>query len=149
MLPRSYYGFEACSERGVSMPTLYRGNHLVIQYQHASGYVRVVRTETPFESITDVAAALDACRAALADLDLALHGILFDWRRSPISTDPNLHKALAERMDALADAFDRRAILLATPVGTMQASRVGRAMGNQKMQVFNDEDAAVKYVTYP
>ena len=131
------------------MPTLYRGNHLTIQHQHASGYVRVIRTETPFESITEVVAALDACRAALAGVDVAHHGILFDWRRSPISTDPTLHKALAERMDALGEAFDRRAILLATPVGTMQASRVGRAMGNQKMLVFNDEDAAVKYVTYP
>jgi hypothetical protein len=131
------------------MPTLHRGTHLVIQHQHASGYVRVVRTETPFESITEVVAALDACGAALADVDVAHQGILFDWRRSPISTDPNLHKALAARMDALAETFDRRAILLATPVGAMQASRVGRVMGNQKMLVFNDEEAAVKYVTYP
>jgi hypothetical protein len=131
------------------MPTLYRGTHLVIQHHHASGYVRVVRSEAPFESITEVVVALDACRGALTDVDVAHHGILFDWRRSPISTDPNLHKALAERMDSLAEAFDRRAILLATPVGTMQAARVGRAMGNQKMLVFNDEDDAVKYVTYP
>lgn len=129
------------------MPTLYRGTHLVVQHHHASGYVRVVRSDTPFESVSEVAAALDACRAALAEVDIAHHGVLFDWRRSPISTDPTLHKALAERMDALGEAFDRRAILLATPIGTMQASRVGRAMGNQKMQVFNDEEAAVQYVT--
>jgi len=131
------------------MPTLYRGTHLVIQHHHASGYVRVVRSEAPFESIAEVFAALDACRATLAQLDVAHHGILFDWRKSPISTDPSLHRALAERMDALAELFARRAILLATPVGAMQASRVGRAMGNQKMLVFNDEGEAVKYVTYP
>jgi hypothetical protein len=31
----------------------------------------------------------------------------------------------------------------------MQAARVGRTMGNQKMLVFNDEGQAVRYVTYP
>jgi hypothetical protein len=131
------------------MPTLHRNSHLSVQHHRASGYVRVVRSEEPFESATEVSAALDACRAALEGIDAAHHGILFDWRKSPISTDPNLHKALAAHMDALAEPFARRAILLATPVGTMQAARVGRSMGNQKMLVFNDEGAAVEFVTHP
>jgi len=131
------------------MPTLYRGDHLSVQHHHASGYVRVVRSEAPFASSGDVCAALDACRLALATVDAGHHGILFDWRRSPISTDPNIHKALAEQMDGLAGRFARRAILLATSVGTMQAARVGRSMGNQKMLVFDDEHAALEYVTYP
>jgi len=131
------------------MPTLHRSNHFLIQHHHASGYVLVVRSEATFDSVAQVASALDACRAALHGVDSAHHGILFDWRRSPISTDPNLHKALAERMDALGERFARRAILLATTVGTMQAARVGRTMGNQKMLVFDDEAAAIEYVTYP
>ncbi len=109
----------------------------------------IVRSEATFDSVAQVASTLDACRAALRDVDCAHQGILFDWRRSPISTDPNLHKALAERMDALGERFARRAILLATSVGTMQAARVGRTMGNQKMLVFDDEAAAIEYVTYP
>lgn len=131
------------------MPTLHRSIHLLVQHQHASGYVLVVRSEKPFETVAEVVATLGACRTALAGVDAAHQGILFDWRKSPISTDPNLHKALAERMDELAEPFGRRAILLATNVGTMQAARVGRTMGNQKMLVFNDEGAAVTYVTYP
>lgn len=131
------------------MPTLHRGNHLLVQHHHASGYVVVVRSDAAFESIADVNDALDACSTALAGVDVGRHGLLFDWRRSPISTDPNLHKALAERMDALGERFARRAILLATRVGTMQAARVGRTMGNQKMLVFDDEAAAIEYVTYP
>jgi hypothetical protein len=131
------------------MPTLHRSPHLVLQHHHASGYVLVVRSEAPFESVTEVVSTLGACRASVAGVDTAHHGILFDWRKSPISTDSNLHKALAEHMDALAEPFVRRAILLATSVGTMQAARVGRTMGNQKMLVFNDEGSAIKYVTYP
>jgi len=121
----------------------------LVQHHHASGYLLVVRTEAPFESVAQVVSALDACADSLEGVDFAHHGILFDWRRSPISTDPNIHKALAERMDAVGERFARRAILLATSVGTMQASRVGRTMGNQKMLVFNDEGAAVEYVQYP
>jgi len=131
------------------MPTLHRGTHLSVQHHHASGYVVVARSDATFDSVPDVIAALEACRVSLAGVDAAHHGILFDWRRSPISTDPNLHKALAERMDALGERFARRAILLATSVGTMQAARVGRTMGNKKMEVFDDEAAAIEYVTYP
>jgi hypothetical protein len=131
------------------MPTIHRGNHLSIQHHHASGYVRVVRSDAAFTSAAEVVAVFDACRAALAGVHAGQHGILFDWRKSPISHDPSIHKALVEQVDAAGEGFARRAILLATPVGTMQASRVGRAMGNQKMLVFNDEHAAVEYVTYP
>jgi len=131
------------------MPTLHRSSHFLVQHHHASHYVLVVRSEAPFESVAEVVSTLGACRTALASIDTTHHGILFDWRKSPISTDPNLHKTLAEHMDALAERFVRPAILLATSVGTMQAARVGRTMGNQKMLVFNDEAAAVTYVTYP
>jgi hypothetical protein len=130
------------------MPTLLRSNHLLVQHFQASGYVLVVRSPALFESTAEVIAAFDECRAASAGVDAARHGILFDWRKSPISTDPALHKALAEKMDLLAEPFARRAILLATPVGTMQAARVGRSMGNQKMLVFNHEGAAVEFVTH-
>jgi hypothetical protein len=130
------------------MPTLYRINHLSIQHFQASSYVLVVRSPAPFESAGEVIAVFDECRAALASVDAKQHGILFDWRKSPISTDPTLHKALAESMDALAELFARRAILLATAVGTMQAGRVGRTMGNQKMLVFDQEREAVAFVTH-
>jgi hypothetical protein len=129
------------------MPTLHRGEYFSVQHHLASAHVRVIRSEAPFESVAEAVKALGACRDAISGLSLMHHGILFDWRRSPISTDPNLHKALAEQIDDIAEPFERRAILLATSVGTMQAGRVGRTMGNQKMSVFDDEAAAVEFVT--
>ena len=127
--------------------TIHRGEHFSVQHHRASGYVCVVRSKTPFASVTDAIDGLSACRAVLQGIERSCHGVLFDWRRSPISTDPTLHKALAQQMDKLAEAFTRCAILLATTVGTMQASRVGRTLGNQKMLVFDDESAAIAYVT--
>jgi hypothetical protein len=131
------------------MPTLYRSKYFLVQHHYASGYVCVVRSEAVFESISDVVAELNACRSALVGIDVAQHGVLFDWRRSPFSTDPALHKALVERVDSFGEPFARRAILFATSVGTMQAARVGRAMGNRQMVVFDDESAAIEYVIYP
>lgn len=129
------------------MSTIHRGEHFSIQHYLASAYVRVIRSETPFTSAVEAIRAIGACRSALSGIDPTHYGILFDWRRSPISTDPNLHKAIAEQVDALAEPFARRAILLATTVGVMQAARVGRTMGNQKMSVFDDDAAAMEFVT--
>lgn len=129
------------------MPTIYRGVYLSIQHHSASAYMRVVRSEVPIDSVADVTKGFDACRAALSSVAVCEPGILFDWRRSPMSTDPNLHKLLALRIDELAKPFARRAILLATTVGTMQASRVGRTLGSQEMSVFDDEAAAVEFIT--
>lgn len=87
--------------------------------------MRVVRSEAPFESVAEVSTTFDACRAVLAGIDVVRHGILFDWRKSPISTDPNLHKALAVKMDALAERFERSASLLpnADPRSTKLVTR--------------------------
>lgn len=128
------------------MSTILRGEHFTIQHYIASAHVRVIRSDAPFTSATEAIRAIGACRTALTNIDPTQYGILFDWRRSPISTDPNLHKAIAEQVDALAEPFARRAILLATTVGVMQAARVGRTMGNQKMSVFDDDAAATDYV---
>jgi hypothetical protein len=127
--------------------TIHRGKHFAIQHFRASAYVRVNRSEAPLKSVADAIQALGECRDALSTIDATRHGILFDWRRSPMSTDPELHRSLAELTDALAAPFARRAILLATTVGVMQASRVGRTLGNQKMAIYDDEQAAVEHVT--
>jgi hypothetical protein len=94
-----------------------------------------------------VAAAISTCCPALKVIDGAHYGILFDWRLGPISTDPSLHKVLVEQIDALAEPFARKAILLGTAVGVMQTSRVSRMLGNREMVVFDDEADALDHVT--
>lgn len=131
----------------IAMSTLYQGAYFAIQHYRASGCVRVVRNDAPFEAVTDAVSGLAACRAALAGLDAARYGLLLDWRLAPISTDPNLHKVLVEHIDALAAPFARKAILVATTVGTMQANSVGRNLSENSLAVFNDEAAAMRFIT--
>ncbi len=129
------------------MLTIFRGEHFSIQHFRASGYVRVRRSDVALAKIGEAVHALGECSAALGSIEAPRYGILFDWRRSPLSTDPSLHRVLANQIDSLAAPFARRALLVGSTVGLMQASRVGRNHGDQKMSVFDDERAAIAYVT--
>lgn len=128
------------------MATLYQNVHFVVQHHRASEFIQVIRTEAPFTSIQEAVSALTACRMALTGLDASRYGILLDWRRGPMSTDPNMHKALVGHTDALAKPFARRAVLVRTVVGAMQANRVGRNLSDDAANVFSDPEAALAYV---
>lgn len=129
------------------MSSLYRGPHFTLDYQRASRYVRLVRSAEPLASAQEAAAALKLCGRALRGIDLVHLGILLDWRLAPLSTDPALHSAVVTNTDAFAAHFARKALLLATPVGQMQVGRISRVMSTVKPVVFNDEAAAIDYVT--
>lgn len=129
------------------MATLYQGKHFVVQHFRASAYVRVVRNTTPFDSITDATSGLDECQSALASIDVKQHGVLFDWRNAPLSTDPDLHKALVARVDEIALLFPRRVFLVRGGVGTMQVSRIGRTMSTGVLQIFQDEAQALEFLS--
>ena len=129
------------------MFTLHRSPHFTIEYRQASRYIRLVRSAVPFKSPDDAGEALKECEVAIRDLDPSSLGILLDWRLGPLSTDPRLHQFVIENTDAFAARFRRRAVLVVTPVGQLQLDRVIRTLSSTKPLLFNDEDAAVDYVT--
>ena len=129
------------------MFTLHRSTHFTIEYWQASRYVRLVRSSVPFSSPDEAAEALQECELAIRDIDRANLGILLDWRLGPLSSDPKLHQFVIEHTDAFASRFVRRAVLVVTPVGMLQLDRVIRNLSSSKPILFNDESAAVDYVT--
>jgi hypothetical protein len=129
------------------MFTLHRSPHFTIEYWQASRYVRLVRSSLPFSSPDEAAAALKECELAIRDIDPSHLGILLDWRLGPLSSDPRLHQFVIESTDAFARPFVRRAVLVVTPVGMLQLDRVIRNLSSTKPVLFNDESAAVDYVT--
>jgi hypothetical protein len=129
------------------MPTLYRGKHFVIHHHRATGYVHFARTEAAFASNIEVVNAVRDCELALSEVNRSENGILLDWRRSVMSTDAKLHTTVVKHCDALAAPFRRRAVLLATAVGRMQAQRIIRTRSDIYHEVFSDVDAAIAYVT--
>ena len=130
------------------MATLHQGAHFTLQHHAASGYVRLIRSALPFDSPDDAVRALHECAAALAGFDVDRMGILLDWRLGPFSTDPRLHREVVAHTDAFACRFRRRAVLVTTPVGQMQMGRIIRNESTTSPVAFNDENAAIEYVSF-
>jgi hypothetical protein len=130
------------------MLTLHRGPFFTVQHFQASRYVRINRTELQFKTAVQAIHAVDDCRKSLAGVDLTGYGVLFDWRLPPMSTDPLVHQAIVQHVDAFAARFERRAILVKTPVGQMQVSRVSRTLSQDAPVLFNDDGAAILHVAW-
>jgi hypothetical protein len=125
---------------------LHNDAYLALHYYRELAHVRVVRTDEQFGSIHRVASSLRACAKALAAIDVSRLGLLLDWRRAPLTTDPTLLKHVVQQTDVFAVAFARRALLVATPVGLMQSKRLARSIDHAKPVLFSDEAAAIAYV---
>jgi|RhiMethySRZTD1v2_1073278.scaffolds.fasta_scaffold02885_16 hypothetical protein len=129
------------------MFTIHRSEHFTIQHYQASGYVRLVRSAIVFASLEHANDALKACGEALERLDASQLGLLLDWRLGPFSIDARLHQLVIETTDAFAVRFVRCAVLIVSPVGKLQLDRVVRAHSSIAPVIFNEEAAAVEYVT--
>lgn len=128
------------------LATIHQDKHFTVQHFRASAHVRVIRSDAPFETTSDAITGLDKCRLVLAGMRSQQYGILFDWRNAPLSTDSDLHKALTERVDGLAERFLRRAFLVRAGVGVMQVNRIGRTISSGSMTIFDDEATALAFL---
>jgi hypothetical protein len=128
------------------MPTLLQGTYFVVQHHVASSFVQVIRTEEPFMRSDLAARAFKACEKVLENLDRSMAGILLDFRRAPLSTDPELHRVLVMHGDALIMPFARGAVLVSTYVGVMQTNRINRTYSKGVPEIFQDESSALQFV---
>jgi len=110
-------------------------------------YVLLVRSGEQFGSVHRVASSLRLCAKALGEIPVSRMGLLLDWRLAPLTTDPVLLKHVVQQTDVFARDFARRALIVATPVGLMQSKRLARAIDHAKPVLFNDEAAAIAYVS--
>lgn len=128
------------------MATLLRTAHFIVQHHMASSYVQLIRTELPFPRPKIAEREFAACEKALDEVDKVATSILFDFRRAPMSTDPELHKVLAGCGDSLLMPFARGAFLLATRVGVMQTERISRSYSQSAPRIFHDESEALRFL---
>jgi hypothetical protein len=126
---------------------LFRNAHLTVENHVALGYIRVARSSAPFTHIEQATAELHACERSLSLLDVSKLGLLLDWRLAPLSTDARLHQAMVTASDAFARRFARRALLIDTPLGKLQSGRVNRTLSSVNPEIFNDEAAAIAFVS--
>lgn len=106
--------------------------------------VLVSRSELPFGDVPTTRREITAWVDALAGLALDELGLLFDWRYTPMTSDPEILREVVARGDALALRFARHALLLTSSLSAPQAERVARA--GSSVAVYTDAQAAWLHV---
>ncbi len=109
--------------------------------------LRVVRFERTLLSFGDLRAAREELKhwlPALDGIDTTQFGVLLDFRRTPMTSDPDILAIMVTEVDRIALLFPRRAILLAAALMGPQSERVARA--GAKIAPFIDEDEAWAHV---
>lgn len=130
------------------MPTLLRLPHLAVEHHSARRFVRVSRSEQPFADAAEIKSSFDRCLEVLTPIAPASLGLLYDTRRSPMSTDPELLRVLVDTSEATFARFARVAIVTRTPLGHLQVNRL-RKTGTVHPEVFGDEAAAIDWLLTP
>jgi hypothetical protein len=71
--------------------------------------------------------------------------LLLDTRLAPLLADDELERQMVPSTEVLLSGFERRAVLVSTAVGRLQASRVSRLRGDPA-PIFDDEAAALAFL---
>jgi hypothetical protein len=123
---------------------LLRGRHFHVDAE--ARLVRVTRTALQFASVDEMQRAHHELLRVVAPF--AEHGLLLDVRLGPARSDPEFETGLASLRRQITERFARVAVLVRSAVGGLHANRLARADG-VPMRVFQDEDAALKYLLPP
>jgi hypothetical protein len=117
---------------------------LAARFEPSGRVVRLTRSSLPLT--LDGLASLEIVLArAIPSSERAALGVLLDTRQAPLLADEALERKLGEAAAFLFEGYARRAVLVATAVGSLQARRFGREHQNAT-QVFNDETEALAFL---
>lgn len=112
---------------------------------HEEGVVRAERSTLAYPDGAECERALSALQAAL---DLATtDALLIDSRHAKGTQDPEIERAIVQFTKRMSERFARVAALIATSVGMLQSQRLVRTQPAPNVRVFNDEYAALAYLT--
>jgi hypothetical protein len=99
----------------------------------------------------EVAAAFAPIVRALEAIDRRKYVLLVDARDGPLNNDPDFETAMLPIMTAINRDFRRRAVIVRTAAGKLQASRADRTIqrndGLIAAAIFDDETEARAFLT--
>jgi hypothetical protein len=116
-----------------------------VSVDRLEGVARVTRSAERSQGVEPIAHAFDAASRALDGIDRASWRLLIDLRAAPGRNDPEFEQAMATRRAELMRGFLAVAILVQTPVGELQVSRITRE-DNSRATVFGDEARALAWL---
>ena len=107
-----------------------------------------VRKPVPTTSAETAREGFVAMALALAALPIKPRTLVIDSRAAPGRNDEDFEGGVVPLARRFSESFDRTAILVATPVGRLQAERLRRELGWDAV-VFGDEAQAVAWSQAP
>lgn len=103
-----------------------------------------VRKPVPTTSVESARDGFVAMGQRLAELKVAVRTLVLDTRAAPGRNDSDFEGTVVPLALRFSERFERTAILVATPVGRLQAQRLGRELGWAAV-VFADEAEAIAW----
>jgi hypothetical protein len=109
-------------------------------------FFRLVRTTEAYQSLDLISQSFQQLEKAILGVDVSRLGFLVDLRLGPMRNDPAFEATARPWQEKVMKAFARVAILVKTPAGKLQMSRIVRSL-HATAQVFDDEKTAVAHLT--
>jgi hypothetical protein len=130
----------------VEMDELLSSRYFSVRVDPVRRVVVLRRLPDPFTVLQQLESCFTAVHVALGSIDRGTHALLIDSRDGPARNDPEFEKAFEPHRKRCIAGFARAAVLVRTASGRLQARRLGRS-GGFDLNVFEDEEAALKYLT--
>lgn len=126
--------------------SLFEDPYVSLTLDEARGLVRYVRSRETYPSIEVMKASNAAIGKALAWAPRATLKLLLDLRDAPPRNDDEFETAVGRALDGLLPAFKSHAMLMKTAVGRLQAQRMSRRAGAERVFVFGTEAEALAHL---
>lgn len=130
------------------MLEVFRNDFFVVRGDSPNAVVEVTRTRVNFTSAQQAAACYTPMLECLDSLGRHRYSLLLDARESVANNDPEYESWQARFRAELFREFRRAAVLVKTPVGSLQATRLLPPSAGVA-RVFLDFDQAWAFVTEP
>lgn len=127
------------------MTCLYKNEYFTVLFHAVDLVVEVVRSAVAFPSPQQVAPAFTQMLLLLDDLGRHRYALLLDSRDAVPNNDPSYEASYARFREDLHRGFRRVAVLVRTPAGNLQASRLAPRT-DAPLRVFLEREAAWEFV---
>jgi hypothetical protein len=127
------------------MFSLARSLYFELVHDESRRVVRWIRSATRMD-VAQMNQAMAPLPQAVAHLDRAGMGLIVDVRLAPARNDPEFERTMRDHLDALAQGFRRRAVLVRSAAGVLQVSRLDRNR-LENSDVFRDEAEALAFLS--
>ena len=122
---------------------LYTGRYWTLELDANAKLAFLVRTPVPIGGLSELEQENHALLRLLAD-DTRTYGLVVDTRHAPPRNDGMFEETMAFMRHGLTQHFERTAVLLASDLGQLQVTRLGRNDGHQVLAT-QSESSAVTY----